>query len=348
MKSINPLHHIAQYSTISPVKGESTSKATWPEPGKLLKATVLETRPDNSILLQIGDNHVTARSDMTMRPGQSLQLQLLTSSPRITFKVVDNTLQQFFNRPLTLIGQPIDIRSLFSLLDNAPSIFSRLRPEIRETLENVYSQQQQLLSGEIKNGSLLKQIVDNLGLTFEKILSRGDGPRAALTLKAALLDLATAAKDDSRVSENVARTLTTLEFFQLAQLHGNSSQQFILPLPFPFLEQGFLVVEKQDDTEGGSKGYEGQDYRFSLFVKMTPLGNLRVDFLHSKEGLLIRFHADTQDKADFLAAHGDDLRQTLTESPIQGVTFVSGAPDPNAELLSRLVPDGHSLFHTTI
>ncbi|MFV0436190.1 MAG: hypothetical protein ACK5PS_02170 [Desulfopila sp.] len=345
MKSISPIQQITPYSRRDQDQGQSPAAAL-SQAGKVLKATVLERLPNNTFLLQVGENRLTARSEIPMRTGQDLQLQLLTSSPQITFKVVDATLQHLFNRPLTLIGQPIDIASLAALVRESPSLSSQLSATGRQTLEQLASQQQQLVHEGITSGSLLKQILDSLGLAFEKMLAQSDGTGAAKTLKATLLELATIGKS-GQLSDTFLRHLSTLEFFQLAQLQSQASQHFISPLPLPFLEQGFLTVE-QSDPSVSNNDYAGQEYRFSLFLRVTPLGNLRIDLFHNREGLSIRFLAEDQDKADFLDRYSKDLRENITESPVQRITFAAGAPDPATELIHRLVPEGHSVFQTTI
>jgi len=351
MKSINPLQSISQYSKTGPATTvRATQSLQLPEPGQLLKALVLEAGTDNRVLLQIGDNRLAAQTDLGLRPGQNLQLQLVATSPQIELKVVNDTLQSFLGRPLTLIGNTIDIQELFSLLQQQPdTLLDALSLRSKETLTSFLSLQQNSLNPDTANGgTALKQLVDQLGLAFERILGEGNSEKSAASLKAALLELLSTFKAESNIHSSALRSLTTLEFFQLAQLHTDSPQQFIIPLPLPFLEQGFLLVEKRGEEDGGGSGdYEQQEYRFSLFIKLKELGNLRVDFFHSPEGLLIRFHADSEEKANFIAGYGDDLKQAISDTPLLGISFGADAPEPAAELIRRIVPAGRSVFDTT-
>lgn len=351
MKSISPLQSIAQYSkATTPSARSAHGPAPLPEPGHLMKATVIEARPDNSVLLQIGDNRLLAQSDTPLRPGQSLQLQLVSTSPQIELKIVNDTLQQFLGRPLTLAGNTIDIRELFSLLQQPKSLLEGLTLHSRQTLETFYSLQQSAITQDkVGSGGILKQLVDQLGLGFERLLSEGNGAKGGMTLKAVLLELLASFKADKNIRDSASRSLATLEFFQLAQLHSEGPQQFIFPLPLPFLQQGFLLVEKREDDDGSSSGgYDNQEYRFSLFLKMRELGNLRIDFFHSQDGLLIRFHADSEEKANFIAGYSDDLKMALSDSPLLGISFGTEAPDPAMELIRRIVPEGRSIFDTTV
>ncbi|SHO50786.1 hypothetical protein [Desulfopila aestuarii] len=349
MKTITPLQSITQYTQSSPATARTPQSLQLPEPGQLLKALVIEARAGNTVILQIGDNLLPARSDMPLQPGQTLQLQLVATSPQIELKIVNDTLQQFLGRPLTLIGNTVDIRELFSLLQQPQSLLTTLSLNSKEALESFMSLQQSSLNPNTENGgTFLKQMVDQIGLAFERMIGEGNGARSALTLKAALLEVLSNFKTDSQIHNSALRSLTTLEFFQLAQLHTESSQQFIFPLPLPFLEQGFLLVEKRnDDDGGGGADYEQQEYRFSLFLKLKELGNLRIDFFHSPEGLLIRFHADSEEKANFIATYESDLKQSISEAPLLGISFGANAPDPATELIRRIVPEGRSVFDTT-
>jgi hypothetical protein len=47
------------------------------------------------------------------------------------------------------------------------------------------------------------------------------------------------------VAANAGRLLQSVEMMQLAQLQGTNEAIFILPLPLPFIERGYLVVERE-------------------------------------------------------------------------------------------------------
>lgn len=346
MNTIVPTQAIPSLGRIDTQPGRPAQAIPLPEPGQLLKALVLEAQTDNRFLLQIGDNRLVARSQVALQPGQTLNLQLVSTSPQIQLRIVNDALQQLLGRSLTLIGNNVDIGNLFSLLQQPQTLLDSLSLHSRQALESFFNLQQTPLT-EGNGGETLKQLVDRLGLAFENHLARGDGDRAATSLKAALLEVLSSFTGDSRIHDSAAKPLATLEFFQLAQLHSQSSQQFILPLPLSFIEQGFLLVEQRQDEGGGKGKYGEQEYRFSLHLKMSDIGNLRIDFLHSSDGLLIRFHADSQEKADFIAAFSDDLKRAISEAPVLGISFAADATDPVAELIRQIVPEGRSVLDTT-
>lgn len=346
MKSIGPLNTIPHYSQPSAPAGRGGQQLQPGEPGQLLRAQVIETRPDNSILLQIGDNRLLARSETSLQPGQQLQLQLVATSPQIELKIVNESLQQFFGRPLILAGNTIDISSLLSFLQQPPAMLDGLSLTSRQALLSFSALQQNDLSGK-EGGATLKQLVSQLGLTLERLLAAGEGSRGTTTIKAVLLELLNAFKAESQLTALASKNLATLEFFQLAQLHADSGQQLIFPLPLTFIEHGFLLIEQHEDDQGRQGDYQDEEFRFSLFVRMTELGNIRVDFVHSPGGLFIRFQTDSQEKAEFIESYSEELKQHLSESPLLGISFTAGAPDPAAELIRRIVPEGRAVLNTT-
>jgi hypothetical protein len=140
--------------------------------------------------------------------------------------------------------------------------------------------------------------------------------------------------------------LTTLELFQFAQLQTGSDSHFIFPLPLPFLEKGYLVIEREEPS--GSQQSGNTESRFSLHMSMVELGNLRIDFLHNAEGLFIRFYADGQEKANFIESFSNDLKDAISDVPLINLSFSGEAPEPIGELVRQLVPEGRSMLNTKV
>lgn len=347
MNTITPPQSVPFFGKSSDQSGRPLQPAAILETGKILKAVVIESGPDNRILLRIGDNQLPARSEVALKPGQTLQLQLVSTSPRFELKIVNDTLQQLLGRSLTLVGNTINISDLLPLLQQQPALLGGLSLHSRQALESFLSLQQTDLSGD-DSGALLKQLMDRLGLSLENLLARGETDKASFTLKAALLELLHGFMRESQASETVGKALSTLEFFQLAQLQADSAQQLIFPLPLPFLDQGFLLIEKRQDEHGGSgRQDEEVEYRFSLHLKMSDIGSLRIDFYHTPEGLFIRFHADSQEKADFIAGFSQDLVGAISDGPVLSLSFAADAEDPVTELIRQLAPEGRAVIDTT-
>ncbi|EKD33595.1 MAG: hypothetical protein ACD_75C02645G0002 [uncultured bacterium] len=312
MDSITPLPSIPPVgSATSQGRGRSSPDQQLPALGQLLKALVVETRGEGRL-------------------------------------IVNDTLNLFSGRSLTLLGNNIDLTALFQAVRQlTPPPLESLTPTSRTVLEN-FSTLQQNIVGDKDGGAILKRLIDNLGLNLERLLANGDKNGAVHTLKAALLELAHSFSNAGQIAESTSKILTTLELFQLAQLHAGTDTHLIIPIPLPFVERGYLVILREDQGSKSGNSTEPSESRFSLHLTMSDLGNLRIDFLHNSEGLFIRFSADSQEKADFLAGYSDNLKAAISDTPLINLAFSAGAPDPVNDLIRQLVPEGGSMLDTTI
>ena len=347
MDTINPLTSIPSIgSSTSQGRSRSQGQQT-PSQGQFLKAMVIEVKGDNRFVLDIGGSRQAVRSEAPLAPGQSLRLQVVKTEPRIELQIVSNPLNQLQGRSLTLLGKNIDLASLFQAFQqHTPPPLETLSPTSRSTLENFFTLQQSGVEGK-DGGVILKQLIDNLGLNLEQLLARGDKNSAVHTLKTALLEIAHSFSTASNIAETTNKILSTLELFQLAQLQTVSDTQVILPLPLPFIEQGYLIIE-QGDKDAEANDSAATENRFSLHLTVSDLGNLQIDFLHNMEGLFIRFRADNQQKAEFLATCSNDLKKAITDVPLINISFSGDAPDPIQDLVRQLVPEGKSMLDTKV
>lgn len=348
MNTITPLTGIAPIGATLPRSGGRAQDQTPSQPGQFLKALVLEVKAENRFLIDIGGNRLLAQSEASLAPGQTLQLQVVTTTPQIELKIVSDPLNQFFGRSLTLLGKNIDIIELFqSLQQRNPSPLESLTPTTRNILSSYFTLQGTPLEGD-ESGAMLKQLIDQLGLSLEHLLAKGDKESASNTLKAALLELGQSFKGADTVAEHTNRILTTLELFQLAQVQMDGrDRQFLFPLPLPFVEQGFLLIEN-NGQQSGQEDYAEKNVRFSLHLTMSDLGHLRIDFFHTQAGLYVRFHTDSPEKTTFVSQFSDDLQQVISEVPLLSLTFASDATDPVGDLMRHLIPEGQSMLDTKV
>lgn len=318
-----------------------------PAAGQVFKAMVVEATGNNLFVLDIAGNRLQASSEARLTVGQMLQLQVTRTEPHIELKIVHDTLNRFFGKSLTLLGKNIDLAQLFEAVKNhVPPVLPLLSPTSRNVLESFYSLQQSSFS-EKEGGAILKNLIESLGLNLEHFLARGDKQSATQTLKAALLEMAATFSSARNLAETTQKLLTTLELFQFAQVQAGSNTHLIFPLPLPFVEQGYLIIEQ--DSQGDETQQTGShENRFSLHLTMSELGNLRISFLHNQEGLFIRFQADSQEKADFIASHRDELRAAITDAPLVSLAFSGDAPDPINDLIKSLIPQGTSMLDTKV
>lgn len=348
MDAINPLLSIPPVgSSTSQERGGRQSGGNLPGQGQLLRAIVLQAKSDTLFSLDIDGNRLTAKSEAPLQVGQQLQLQVLKTTPQIEFKIVSDTLNQFIGRSITLVGKNIDLTSLFqNLQTQSPPLLHSLTPSSKSVIEFFHTQQQSLL-GSKDSGAILKHLIENLGLNLEQLLAKGDQQRSVNTLKAALLEIAHTFTNAEKLTESTNKLLTILELFQVAQLHRSGESHLIFPIPLPFVEHGFLIVERDNDGQSGKTG-EDDESRFSLHLKMSELGNLRIEFLQEKENLAIKFMTDSEEKAEFIKAFQEELTDSITNAVQIQINFSSDAPDPIANMIREMIPQGSSVLDTKV
>lgn len=339
MSSVSPL------SGISPV-GSSTSdssnrgKYNQLQQGLVFKAKVAEAKSQTLFILDIAGQKIPARSANQLTVGQMLKLQVMTTTPEIHLKIINDSNNLFTGKSIQLLGDGIDIRSLFSSLQTSPqSPLQTISTFSQQTLESFFLFSQNHLSGK-DGGMLLKKFIDQLGLSFEALLARGKAGDARQTLKAALLELMQVFKNADQLAEKTNKLLNTIEIYQLAQLQLDKDNIFIFPLPIPFLEKGYLLVE---DHGGDDSTDNSTDHRFSLHLTLEGLGNLRIEILKSQEGIYLRFFSDSEEKMEFLKSFQENLLPDTIQSKILGVSFAQENLDTSADLLKKLRPEGESL-----
>lgn len=348
MSTVSPLSSILPIgSSTSDGGGRGTSGQ--PQQGQTFKALVAEAKSPTRFILDIGGNKIEARSKAMLTVGQTLRLEVMSTGPQVELKILGDPGKAgnlLAGKSLTLLGEKIDIRALFTSLQNAaPAQLSRLSTVSRQTLEAFFLFNQSQLGGK-EGGVLLKQFIDRLGLTFESLLSRGQPESARQSLKSALLEMTNIFKGADQLAENTAKTLNTLELYQLAQLQLDKENVFLFPLPVPFLEKGYLLVEEHGQDDDSSEGRNEE--RFSLHLTLDGLGSLRIDLLKNPEGLYLRFLSDSQEKLDFIQSFSDELLPQMVDSPILGISFSRQQLDTASDLLKKLMPEGESLVNTKV
>ncbi len=134
--------------------------------------------------------------------------------------------------------------------------------------------------------------------------------------------------------------------YQMANLRLESDNLLLFPLPLPFLDNGYLLFDKGKNSESSDK--KDTPLSFSLHLSLQPIGNIEIHFLHSEEGLYIRFACDSIEKKEFTSQFGEELQETVTTGKILGLSFTDTAGDPTSELIQHLVPEGKSMLDTKV
>ncbi|MDP3480077.1 MAG: hypothetical protein Q8R88_09910 [Desulfoprunum sp.] len=240
-----------------------------------------------------------------------------------------NTLNSGLAELAFLLKGPESLLQLFSTNSLQSGLLTQSQAEA------ILSAQGGAGGSENKGGELLQQLVNKLGLNMEGLLAAGNKEEAVKTVKFALIELVQNFAEQSKLLESGKHALNTLEFFQLTQLQAGRQNTLIVPLPLPFLEQGYLVVEDYKDQSGQDRQGREMPKNFSLFLKLSPLGNLKIDFLSSGDGVYIRFNSESKEVSDFLATFKDELDNAVSDTRVHGVSFTENGEDPLTAVLKR-------------
>lgn len=340
MSTINPLATITPVIPSSPYAGTREERQHQElQLHQIIRATVAEGGQDR-VLLEMGQQKVPAQTSVPLKAGQSLELQVVALSPQLQLQVVTDPLTARLGQLLPLLGGKWEfLPPLRGLLSATGAAGDELSPASREALQVWLGLQGEVV--EKQEPQALRQLLLRLGLDLEALLARREGTGEG-TLKGALLEVLARAGGEGR--EHAAQLVQTLELFQLAQVRLDQQGALLLPLPLPFLDQGFLVAE------GGGEGVDGEvePQRLSLHLALQGLGDLRVDFYHSEDGLLLRFACEGREQADFMAGFQGELRQALEQLPLSGLSFTNGVESPDKALIRRLLPEGRSVLDTRV
>jgi hypothetical protein len=185
---------------------------------------------------------------------------------------------------------------------------------------------------------LLSQL---FGLNLEAELLRGKTRAALSSLKLALLG------EPENKGFKGGEALHRLELFQLCQVRLAEQNQTFVPLPLAFLEEGFLLAEEDAHSDPESEA-QGWTTRMSLYLRMSALGNLRIDMLIEPSGILLRVACEDQARVDFLRAMGDQLSEQLQKASVQAISFTLGAESPARELLKKILPSAKGMLDARV
>lgn len=352
MESITPILSSTIVGSSTSNTGGQQQNSFQMREGQILHALVGETKGKGTFILNIGENRLIAKADsVTLSPGQSLQLQVTATKPQLELQIIAAPLQQHLGKTLTFLGHNLDLSPLMEILQTPSSHGDvTLSAASATILEDFFALQQRPLGG-IEGADALRRMLAGIGLKTEAQLHRGvnneQTDSLVNTLKSALLEIVQQDQGSETLKDAAKSLISIIESFQLSQLRLDHEKTQILPLPFAFLDQGYILIDNKQQQ--GADGHEMAGWmHFSLHLAVSGLGNLHIDFLQTVGGLWMRFNCDSQEKADFVAQFSDELKEQLADLPLQGISFAGTACPPSADLVRMLVPAGHSLLNTKV
>lgn len=232
-------------------------------------------------------------------------------------------------------GLPPDLLGrLEGLLGKVRQVFqaTELASPTLPGLEAIASQLTRLVSQSALRpaGGQLGVLSQLFGLHLETELLAGKKKAALASLKLGLL------MQKEELAGKAEEPLQQLELFQLCKARLAEEQVQFLPLPLPELEEGYLLVERQPEPDEEA---EGAPLQLSLSLRLSALGNLRVDMLYEGQGLHLRLACEDRPKVRYLQDCKAELKEAITAVPLQGISYAADAQNPARQLLERLVPE---------
>ena len=191
-------------------------------------------------------------------------------------------------------------------------------------------------------GEQLGLLLQLFGFRFEAKLLEGKDKTALASLKLCLLEL-----QKNQEAEDVDDPLRRLELFQLCRAKLAADQVQFIPLPFSQLEEGYLLAEKQPEADGDA-GDSNPSLQMSLSLRLSALGNVRVDMLYEPDGLHLRLAGEDRQKMGYLQSCAAELREALQAVKLQGVSFSADARLPAQQLRERVLPVSFNLLNTRV
>jgi len=196
------------------------------------------------------------------------------------------------------------------------------------------------------DGRELQELPHRLGLAMERMLADNRTEEAGRSLKAVLLDLQSSA-EDPHIREQARQIASTLELYQLLQHRLAQENLLFFPLPLSFLDQGFLLVQP-DQEQSDRETLKSPSASCTLLLSLEGLGDLRIDLSMEDKGLRLRFHAQDRERARFLADNREQLHDHITTTPLESVQFLTGAQDPARTVLDGIRKSGQGMLDTRI
>ncbi|MCF6180115.1 MAG: hypothetical protein L3J63_12120, partial [Geopsychrobacter sp.] len=268
---------------------------------------------------------------LTLKPPLLAQLQRAPDQPVEKLQLLlSSSLNEDVQSSPALLGHVKDFVDKLVLATVDQENWS---PELRQIVEQILgtmrplAAQPQVLT-QVGQLGVLSQL---FGLNLEAELLRGRERDVLNSLKLALLGKR--GKLGSKGEEAVHR----IELFQICRVKLAEQNVVFVPLPLPFLEEGFLLVDRDGESEQGQR-QENEEVRMTLHLKLSVLGNLRIDMLTDSTGILLRVTCEDKQRADFLQGMSTQLREHLQTLPLRGVSFTSGVESPARELLKKILP----------
>ena len=329
---------------------------------QIVRAAVAEGGMDK-VVLNVGRHKFSADTEVPLKTGQELNLQVMATKPRIHLRIMEAAELKHLFRLLNSMGDNVKLTPLLKTLQSLagsgandgqalPGLMGRgAGLQLPEGMTAVLSQLARLFQaspGRV-SGEDLAGMWQKLGLNLEALLAAGRDSEAQAGLKSVLFKAAPQLDQQGIFPDGLEKVMEQLNLFQLCRHRLAQENIFFLPLPFAFLEQGYMLAERERGSGEEEDGEETEPpWKMTLHLKLSVLGALEIKLLFEEESLRLRVLCDSKDKAEMVSRAIPRLADRLTTVSLKGYSVDAGAEEPVASLVKRLVPDGKHFLEAQV
>ena len=193
-------------------------------------------------------------------------------------------------------------------------------------------------------GEALGFLSQFFGLHLERELLLGKQKQALTNLKRTLLAM------QQKTGEDFREPLSRIEVFQLCKARFAETQLQFLPLPLVGLSDGYLLAERRHaDEQNAAQEQEADHVQLSLSLRLSSLGNMRVDLHYGPDqGLVVRLACEDHRKMEYVKKCEDELVDALSSVTLQQVHYSADACHPLRQLQQSLLPEQNTLLDTRV
>jgi len=289
-------------------------------------------------LQQVSAHHSPPAGQRAATAGADVPVKLSAEIQQLLAQVKQGQVQKQGLAP-ELLGR---LEGLLTRLQQLPQP-AKGAPVILPGFEIIIHQLEQLVAQRpsVPQGRHLGLLSQLFGFYLEAELLQGKQKAALASLKSGLLGL------QKELGTEVEEPLHRLELFQLCKAKLAEDQVQFLPLPFNELEEGYLLAEQQSG-KNGDNGEDQSPLQMSLSLRLSALGNIRIDMLYEKEGLHLQLAGEDREKMSYMQNCTDELKESLQALELQGVSFSADAKLPARQLQERLLPDSINMLDARV
>ena len=201
---------------------------------------------------------------------------------------------------------------------------------------SVAALQQKMSTPPPRELALLAQV---LGLNFEGHLLNNKIEDARSSLKGMLLQIQLQEDAPAQARENSAKLVQQIELFQLCRARLAQEGILFLPLPFDFLDQGYVLIQEHQHEASGDAQTPQKQLNVSVNITLEHLGPLNINMLFEHRHLYVRINCSRPETMLMLEDSRPELSEILQPFGLQRLNIDTGAKDPAVALMEKFKPD---------